>query len=87
MSRHEIPGFSPANKITLGWDNPLQTFFVQVIDRKAELADKDDKFVLWLGTKPREIYEVEQLVRLVSLFAHVTPAMGVTLYGDKDEGR
>jgi len=87
LSRHEIPGFSLANKIVIGWDPPLQTFFVQVIDRKAELADRDDKFILWLGTSLREIYEVEQLARVVSLFAHVTPAMRATLYADKDEAR
>jgi hypothetical protein len=85
MSRHEILGFSPANKIIVGWDHPLQTFFVQVIDRKAEDAGKDDKFLLWLGCSLREIYEVEQLVKLLSLFADVTPAMRGTLYGDKDE--
>ena len=85
MSRHQIPGFSPANKIIVGWDPPLQTFFVQVIDRKAELAGKDDKFVLWLGCSLREIVEVERLVRLVSLFAEVTPALRATLRGDKDE--
>jgi hypothetical protein len=87
MSRHEIPGFSPANKIIVGWDNPLQTFFVQVIDRKKEDAGRDEKFLLWLGCSLREIYEVEQLVRLLSLFAKLTPAMQATLYGDKDEGR
>jgi hypothetical protein len=86
MSRHEITGFSPANKIIVGWDHPLQTFFVQVIDRKAENAGKDDKFLLWLGCSVREIYEVDQLARLVSLFAKLTPKMRATLYGDKDEG-
>ncbi len=60
---------------------------MQVIDRKAELADRDDKFVLWLGCSLGEIGEVEQLVRLVSLFADVPPALRAILQIDKDEGR
>jgi hypothetical protein len=85
MSRHEIPGFSPGHKIIVGWDPPLQTFFLQVIDREAEDAGKDDKFLLWLGWSLREICEVEQLVTLLSLFADVTPEMRAILHGDKDK--
>jgi hypothetical protein len=87
MSRHEIPARDPAHKIIVGWDHPLQTFFMQVIDRKAEDAGDDDKFVSWLGCSLREIYEVDQLGRRLARYADLTPEMGVTLYGDKDEGR
>jgi hypothetical protein len=86
MSRHEIPGFSPANKVIVGWDNPMQTFFMQVIDRKKENAGKDEKFVSWRGTALREIYEVEDLRRRLSPYADLTRKMGSALYGDKDEG-
>jgi hypothetical protein len=86
MSRHEIPGFSPANKIIVGWDRPLQTFFVQVIDRELEDAGADEKFVLWLGCSLREICGVEKLARLVSLFAELSPEMRATLFGDKEFG-
>lgn len=87
MSRHERPARDQRHKIIVGWDHPLQTFFVQVIDRAKEAAGADDKFVLWRGFTPREIYEVEQLTRIVRRYAEVTADMGARLYGDKDEGR
>jgi len=87
MSRHEIPAANPAHKVIIGWDHPLQTFFVQIIDRELEAAGEDDKFVRWRGTHLRELYEVEDLVRTVGKYAVVTAEMRATLYGDKDEGR
>lgn len=87
MSRHEIPAKDPAHKVIVGWDHPLLTFFVQVIDRKKEDAGDDDKFVVWRGTSLRQIYEVEQLANLAGRYAEWTAKTGSTLYGDKDEGR
>lgn len=66
MSRHEIPARDPAHKVIVGWDHPLLTYFVQVIDRAKEDAGDDDKFVLWAGTAPREIYDEDQLARRAS---------------------
>jgi hypothetical protein len=85
MSRHEIPAKNPGHKIIVGWDHPLLTFFVQVIDRNKE--DRDDKFILWLGCSPGEIYEIDHLARKLRPFAELTPEMRSALYGDKDEGR
>jgi hypothetical protein len=87
MSRHEIPARNPAHKVIVGWDHPLLTFFVQVIDRAKEAAGDDDKFVLWRGCALREIYEVEQLARVAGRHVDLTPDIRATLYGDKDEGR
>lgn len=87
MSRHEIPARDPAHKIIVGWDHPLQTYFMQVIDRKLEAEGYDDKFVSWRGTRVRELYEVDDLRRRLARYAELTPQMGATLYGDKDEGR
>jgi hypothetical protein len=87
MSRHEIPARDPAHKVIVGWDHPLLTFFVQVIDRAREDAGDDEKFVLWRGTSLREIYEIDRLARLTGRYAEVTDAMRATLYADKDEGR
>lgn len=87
MSRHDIPARDPAHKIIVGWDQPLLTFFMQVIDRKKEAAGEDEKFVSWLGCSFGEIYEVDHLRRRLARYADLTPEMGATLYGDKDEGR
>lgn len=87
MSRHEIPARDPAHKVIVGWDQPMQTFFGQVINRKAEQAGSDDKFVLWVGCSLRELYEVEDLARALRRHVELAPQMRATLYGDKDEGR
>jgi hypothetical protein len=87
MSRHEIPAFDHAHRVVVGWDRPLQTYFVQVIDRARESDDEDDKFVLWRGCRVRELYEIEDLARVVRRHAELTPEIRTTLYGDKDEGR
>ncbi|MBR0855510.1 hypothetical protein [Bradyrhizobium liaoningense] len=87
MSRHEITARDPAHKIIVGWDHPLQTFFIQVIDREQEAIGSDDKFVAWRGCSLREIYEVDQLVRILGRYALVPSELPGILYGDKDEGR
>ena len=87
MSRHEIEAFDPLNRVIVGWDHPLQTFFAQVKSSLLEKTDPDDPFLLWIGCSLREVYEVEDLRRLLSRYAELTPEMGATLYGDKDEGR
>jgi len=87
MSRHEIPALDQNHKVIVGWDHPLLTYFVQVIDRRADEDDEDDKFVLWKGTNWREIYEIDQLARHVRRFADLSPTIRATLYSDKDEGR
>jgi len=91
MSRHEIPSLDPAHKVIVGWDPPLLTYYAQVIDRAIEAAGDErdgapDKFVLWIGTLCYEIYEVEHLRRRISKYAELSPEIGATLYGDKDEG-
>lgn len=87
MSRHEIPALDPLNKVIVGWDHPLQTFFAQVKSSLLEETDPDDPFLLWVGCSLREIYEVEDLARALRKYAELTPDMRSILYGDKDEGR
>src|SRR6266852_5450738 len=90
MSRHEIPAKNPAHQVFVGWDHPLLTFFVQVYDRVKLDNDEGKEFdpiVFWKGARPRELYEVEDLARVVNRFAHLTADMRSKLYGDKDEGK
>lgn len=87
MSRHEVAAVNPKHKVIVGWDHPMLTFFVQVIDRRAEEAGADDKFVMWKGTRLREIYEVDHLARIAGRHADLSTDLRATLYGDKDEGR
>jgi hypothetical protein len=89
MSRYEIPAKDEFYyKVIVGWDPPLLTFFVEVIDRAKDKARDDERrIVFWAGTSLREIYEVEQLASKVSRFAHLSDEMRRILYRDKDEWR
>jgi hypothetical protein len=86
MSRHEIPARDPdKHQVTVGWDHPLQTYFVQVY--LVTEPDDDKKLFHWRGTNLRELYEIDDLRRALGRYAELTAQMGSTLYGDKDEGR
>lgn len=87
MSRHEIPANGSNHRVIVGWDQPLLTFFAQVIDRGKEESGRDDRIVKWVGTSLEEIYEVEELARAIRRYADLSSDMRATLYGDKDEGR
>jgi hypothetical protein len=86
MSRHRIPGLNPNLEIYVGWDHPLLTFFGQVYD-PAIKEGEDDPIIYWVGTSPRKIYRVEDLVRVMRRYAEIDPDMQSTLYFDKDLGR
>jgi hypothetical protein len=83
MSRHEI--VNDKGKWVFGWDQPLLTFYLQLHDGDVE---PDENPVIWLGTQPRAIYEVEELVADAGRNGLDIPhSMRVTLYGDKDDGK
>ncbi len=85
MSRHEVPARKPGQKVFIGWDHPLLTFFGQVYD---EAVDEDENPVVWVGTsRLRGIYEIEDLVRVMGKHAVIDADMRTKLYSDKDEGR
>lgn len=71
-------------KYVFGWDQPLQTFFLQVHDlTRAE----DEQIVEWLGGRPYEMYEVEQLARMANRHGlDISYEKRVDLYAEKDLG-
>ena len=85
MSQHEVTFENM--KYVFGWDQMLQSFFLQVHDLE---ADEEHNPLFWYGTHTdvRPLYEVEDLIRIGNkhnlVFGH---DMIMTLYMDKDEGR
>lgn len=93
MSRHTfIQGLTQVGdgwedrKWVFGWDQPLQSFYLQKHDALVE--DPDENPVLWLGaTSETEMYEVEHLVQVASEHGlEISRKMQITLYGEKDAG-
>lgn len=84
MSQHVV--VQEEKKFVFGWDQPLQSFFLQVHD---STRSEDEQIVTWLGvTKDTKMYEVEDLCH--EAFKHglmLDHSMRVQLYGEKDDGR
>jgi hypothetical protein len=59
--------------VVVGWDNPLATFFAQVVD--PSLDDEDDAYVLWLGTAPQAIPTVAALQAQLAGWATLPAAL------------
>lgn len=83
MSQHVV--VREEKKWVFGWDQPLQSFFLQVHDTT---RDEDDQIITWLGaTAETRMYEVQDLVTAAArnglLLDH---PMRMALYGEKDNG-
>jgi hypothetical protein len=84
VSRHELP--SAQFDVVIGWDPPLESFFLIVKDpRRAD----DDQVVAWFGATPRAFYELGKLEPVMPGWIRrlVTPGLRRELYLDRDEGR
>ncbi len=66
MSRYLLEAADSNHKVVVGWDNQLQTYFVQVLDADCEC---DEPPVLWAGCCRGEIPSVDALVDLVRPYA------------------
>lgn len=58
MSRHDFE--DDRVRLTIGWDAPLATFFLQVWT--GEEADEDDGPAIWLGTNYAEAPSPDPLI-------------------------
>jgi hypothetical protein len=83
VSRYKLSPRDPNNnhlEIFVGFDNPLRTFFAQVIN--ASLGDEDDNVILWEGAIPGEIETVEHLEEVIRNYADIPPNVKEKLTND-----
>src|SRR5262249_23575432 len=73
MSRYSLPPQQPGLTVTVGWDNPLGTFFAQVFDPSTE--EDADACPLWIGTAPGAIPTVAALQAQLVGWATTPPAI------------
>lgn len=78
MSRHYVSR-NPL-EIVVGWDSPLQTFFLQISD---PTRDEGNEFVLWLGTYPGELPTIESLAAALAPYAALTEELAQQLAAEK----
>ena len=70
-SRRDILPRETGITVTVGWDNPLMTFFAQVA-RNQQDDDTRDPILLWLGGAPGEITRPEDLAAPLAPYAALT---------------
>lgn len=82
MSRHTFAGKSGATNVTIGWDRPLATFFVQVFRPDPQQGGEDTAFI-WEGTAAGELPTAASAMRLAEPYADLPPTLGATLETDR----
>jgi hypothetical protein len=83
MSRHALethPDQLPGTRVHVGWDRPLDTFFVQVLVTE---ADGEDSVILWHGTAPGELATASEALALLAPYAVVPDGMAALLETDR----
>lgn len=78
MSRYDFAGKNGATKVSVGWDRPLSTFFVQVFRPDPEMEDEEQTFI-WEGTSPGELTKAADALRLAAPYADLPPDIASTL--------
>src|SRR5262245_44566308 len=77
MSRYRIA--EAPNEVVVGWDPPLQTYFLEVF--KAALGgeeEEEDEILLWPGTRPGEIPTVAAIEDVLAAHAELTSGAALT---------
>lgn len=85
MSRHVVDKTEDARKYVFGWDQSLQSYFLQVHHLD---APEDDQIQVWLGAdKDTQLYELEDFIREARKHGlTVNHDLRRQLYKDRDEG-
>ncbi len=91
MSRYDFAGIDPDTRVTVGWDRPLHTFFVQVIQTTPPASatsdddsdNEDERTILWIGTAMRELPYAADAIRIARAHAVLPPDIGGTLEMDR----
>ena len=83
MSRYHVDAKDAEHfTVIVGWDNPMQTFFVQVWDLAKE-EDDDEACVFWIGTHPGSVPTVTALVQAMSAYAALPGDIATQLERDQ----
>jgi hypothetical protein len=80
MSQYVIPGREPVYVIMVGYDPPLETFFVQV--HTSDRPDAEDHLVYWRGTTPHELTTVAALAAAVAPYGVLSAEVHTKLQHD-----
>jgi hypothetical protein len=81
MSRHELsplPGLVDVTAVVIGWDRPLETFFLQVMGRRGGVR-------IWRGDRLRQLPTASSVIREASLYAAIPADLQARLQADQSD--
>jgi hypothetical protein len=85
MSRHELTSRDAANRhldIAIGWDRPLNTHFVQVLDPTRDEEEPGSE-ILWRGTSFGKILLADDAIALAIPWADIPTDLRALLILDR----
>jgi hypothetical protein len=84
LSRHTLEPRNPTHEVTIGWDPPLRTYFVQVFEPASD-PDEDDRQIMWrgFGRLMGDELDLEQAIKLVQPYAAVPKHVYYQLVADE----
>jgi hypothetical protein len=82
MSRHEFPGKGVASSVAIGWDRPLATFFVQVMQPHPRIHGEEATYI-WKGAAPGELPTAAAAITVAAEYADLPEDLGATLETDR----
>lgn len=82
MSRHVFTGLRGHTRIAIGWDRPLETFFVHVT-RQHPRNRGEEQTLFWKGTAMRELTTAAAAIATAQPWALLPTDLGITLETDR----
>jgi hypothetical protein len=82
MSRYDFPGKGVASSVAIGWDRPLATFFVQVMQPHPRI-DGEEATYIWKGAAPGELPTAAAAITVAAEYADLPKDLGATLETDR----
>jgi hypothetical protein len=83
MSRHILPAKDANFTVVIGWDNPLHTFFTQVVRGNMFDDDESDPVILWIGGDFGEVSDPSELAAPLAPYADLTQEHLAQLRADR----
>lgn len=82
MSRHSFPGTIAGTIVALGWDRPLETFFVQVLEPDPDYEGEEISSV-WQGAAPGELPTAACAITIAARYADLPANLNTILETDR----
>ena len=83
MSRYDFAARDGVSVVTIGWDRPLATFFVQVSLKTVSGLGDDTTVPLWRGTSRGELPTAAAAIEIAAPYADLPTPLGAILEMDR----